>query len=223
MMASASAIPSRYGDFVPLPRRIAVLTGVALLHFSLFALLFVGLRTGGVLRGQSQRAGRSLTLVNIAEGEVTAAAGGVGGAASPQDSGGDLASRPEDVLRRASPGGGEDAGAAALSAAVRAALSDDPVAAAGRAEYQHILWAHIARFRRGPDAGAERLRFGTAVIRVNVDRQGGIIDVRVVKSQGSSLDEAALAALWRAEPLPAVPIELAVPLSVDVPIEFVRG
>ena len=38
------------------------------------------------------------------------------------------------------------------------------------------------------------------------------------------LDEAALATLWRSDPMPRVPVNLTAPLEVDVPIEFrMRG
>lgn len=114
---------------------------------------------------------------------------------------------------------GADAG---LADELAEALADDPSAGGGLSSYEVILRLHIASHARGL---RERLqRPGLAILRFRVARDGAVIDARVLDSPGSRVGEMALAALWRSEPLPRVPDELAVPLEVDVPIDFrVRG
>lgn len=118
-------------------------------------------------------------------------------------------------------GVGRHEGDHALDEAIAGALADDPLSGMGWAGYESILRRHIARHRQRPDSFGRQA--GTVIVRFNVDRGGHIVDARVLKTQGASLDEAALSALWRAEPLPGVPSGLPVPYEVDVPIDFVRG
>lgn len=225
MIAGAYTGALRHDGPPPLRQRAAIMAAVALLHLAIFALVLAGFHASGVLRGPSQHSGTSLTVLNLADRSPAAAStaetatpttGTVPGSGPAPDP------REKPVHAPAVEGGGV-AGDAQLGDALAAALADNPFAGAGRADYLHVLRAHIARHRKSPDGAGGRLRLGTAVIRINLDREGAIIDARVLKTQGSTLDEAALATLWRSEPLPAVPSDLPAPLSVDVPIQFVRG
>jgi len=96
-------------------------------------------------------------------------------------------------------------------------VSDDGPLAASRAGYQHALRACIARHYRTSEASTDRLQFGTAVIRVNV-AAGATSSTFGSSRCKAQPEEDSRAALWRAELLLAVPIELVALLSLDVAI-----
>ena len=60
------------------------------------------------------------------------------------------------------------------------------------------------------------------LLRFRMDRDGKLLDSRIEKSSGSdALDQEALAALARAQPLPAPPVEVpGNPLELIVPVDF---
>jgi TonB family protein len=125
---------------------------------------------------------------------------------------------------RAGSGPGDAQGAALLGDELARALADDPVSGGGQANYETILRRHIAAHSHAPTDDRGRRYTGTVVVRFRVARDGAIVDARVLQSRGAQLDEAALAALWRSEPLPRVPDRFDAPLEVDVPIDFrMRG
>lgn len=99
-------------------------------------------------------------------------------------------------------------------------LADDPFAGGGRTPYETILRRHIAAYSRAPTDNTGRKYAGMVILRFRVARDGTIVDVRVLRARSARLEEAALAALWDAEPLPPVPAEFDTPLEVDVPIYF---
>ncbi|NIJ39306.1 TonB family protein [Sphingopyxis panaciterrae] len=112
------------------------------------------------------------------------------------------------------------AGNAKFDAELASLLADDPLAGTGKSAYGAILRKHIAAHsrRRGDRIG--RNDAGLVMLRFRVARDGRVVDARVLRSPNSLIGEKALAALWRSEPLPQVPAELAVPIEVDVPIDF---
>ncbi len=124
------------------------------------------------------------------------------------------------AIRAKGAGDAPVAGDAKFSAELASLLADDPLAGAGKSAYGNILRKHIAAHsrRRGDRIG--RGDAGLVILRFRVARDGGVVDARVLRSPNSLVGEKALAALWRAEPLPKVPDELAAPLEVDVPIDF---
>src|SRR5262245_16106806 len=68
------------------------------------------------------------------------------------------------------------------------------------------ILALLERNKRYPEAAQSRHQQGTAQVFFSLDRQGHVIDSRVVRSPGaSSLDEEALALLRRAQPFPPPP------------------
>jgi periplasmic protein TonB len=85
----------------------------------------------------------------------------------------------------------------------------------------HIL-ALLERNKRYPEAAQSRHQQGTAQVFFSLDRQGRVIDSRVVRSSGASaLDEEALALLRRAQPFPPPPRELpGERVDLTVPIRF---
>jgi protein TonB len=84
------------------------------------------------------------------------------------------------------------------------------------------ILALLERNKRYPEAAQSRHQQGTAQVFFSLDRQGRVIDSRVVRSSGASaLDDEALALLRRAQPFPAPPPELPGPrIEVTVPIRF---
>ena len=79
--------------------------------------------------------------------------------------------------------------------------------------------AHIERHKRYPEEARTRREQGVAQVFFSIDRQGRIIESRVVKPSGfSALDEEALAMLQRADPFPAPPPEVPGKDRVDMPI-----
>lgn len=90
------------------------------------------------------------------------------------------------------------------------------------ATWQGILLGHLEQHRRYPRQ-AERMRQeGTAHVRFSVDQRGHVANARIERSSGNALlDEATLATVLRASPVPPPPIELApYPVEVMVPVEF---
>jgi periplasmic protein TonB len=84
------------------------------------------------------------------------------------------------------------------------------------------ILALLERNKRYPEAAQSRHQQGTAQVFFSLDRQGRVIDSRVVRSSGAStLDDEALALLRRAQPFPPPPPELAGPrVDLSVPIRF---
>ena len=84
------------------------------------------------------------------------------------------------------------------------------------------LVARLERFKRYPSAAESRGEQGVAQLSFSVDRGGGVHHARIVRSSGSSvLDEATLALVERAAPLPPPPSEIAgAQIAVTVPIRY---
>jgi protein TonB len=85
----------------------------------------------------------------------------------------------------------------------------------------HIL-ALLERNKRYPEAAQHRHQQGIAQVFFSLDRQGRVINSRVMRSSGASaLDEEALALLRRAQPFPPPPRELpGERVGLTVPIRF---
>jgi protein TonB len=85
----------------------------------------------------------------------------------------------------------------------------------------HIL-ALLERNKRYPEAAQSRRQEGVAQVFFSIDRQGHVINSRLVRSSGAStLDDEALALLRRAEPFPPPPPELpGARVDLTVPIRF---
>jgi periplasmic protein TonB len=110
-------------------------------------------------------------------------------------------------------------------AAWPAATAPSPPAtvSSAAANWQKALVARLVCFRRYPPraSGVE----GVVSLAFSVDRDGNVVDSRIVKSSGSALlDAEALDLIKRAAPLPAPPTEITdSDLSVIVPIRFSAG
>lgn len=90
-----------------------------------------------------------------------------------------------------------------------------------RSSYQSMLYAHVLRHRYYPDeARPGRLR-GVVRVQFALSRNGWIMSAWVETSSGHTLlDEAALEALRRAQPLPAIPAELPDEMEVLLPLDY---
>jgi periplasmic protein TonB len=82
--------------------------------------------------------------------------------------------------------------------------------------------ALLERNKRYPPAAQSRREEGVAQVFFSLDREGNVIDSRVVRSAGAAaLDEEALALLRRAQPFPKPPKELGGEhVDLMVPIRF---
>jgi protein TonB len=84
--------------------------------------------------------------------------------------------------------------------------------------------AVIERNKRYPETSARRGEQGVAQVFFSLDRQGRLIDSRIVRSSGASaLDEEALGLLRRSQPFPPVPPEiLGDRVNLILPLRFVK-
>jgi protein TonB len=82
------------------------------------------------------------------------------------------------------------------------------------------LVAQLERNKRYPPEAQSRGEQGIAQLAFNVDRSGGVHNARITRSSGSSLlDQATLALVTRAAPLPPPPPEITgsqIPISVPI-------
>jgi periplasmic protein TonB len=108
----------------------------------------------------------------------------------------------------------ERAAAPALGAALR-----NPYAVPN---WKSRLVATLERNKRYPPEARARGEQGVAQLAFTIDRRGGVHHARIVRSTGSSLlDDATLALIERAQPLPPPPPEIAgAEIAIVVPIRY---
>jgi len=84
------------------------------------------------------------------------------------------------------------------------------------------LVARLERYKRYPSQAQSRGEQGVAQLAFSVDRSGGVHHARILRSSGSSLlDEATLALVERAAPLPPPPPEISgAQIAIVVPIRY---
>jgi TonB family protein len=202
------------------PRRgLAIVALSALLHIVaiiLFSLSYVG-NGGGGLRAMPN--GEPLTVELLSPDPVGGKSRAGGGVRDVREL--PFTQDHSDVaIRTKGSGDARTAGEAKFDTALASLLADDPLAGSGKSTYGAILRKHIAAHSRRDGDRIGRGDTGLVVLRFRVARDGRVVDARVLRSPNSLVGEKALAALWRSEPLPQVPGELAAPLEVDVPIDF---
>jgi protein TonB len=88
--------------------------------------------------------------------------------------------------------------------------------------WRSALVAQIERHKHYPDKARARGEHGVAQVAFSVDRRGGLHDVHIVRSSGSTLlDRDALAWLRRSQPLPPPPAEVrGARIPVIVPLRY---
>lgn len=96
----------------------------------------------------------------------------------------------------------------------------DASAYAAKLTWHKALMAHLNRAKRYPSGGGRRS--AEASIFFTLDRRGHVISYSVKRSSGqTAFDEAALAMMKRADPVPAPPPSIADEgLSFEVPVQF---
>jgi periplasmic protein TonB len=96
----------------------------------------------------------------------------------------------------------------------------DAAADAVKLTWQKALMAHLNRAKRYPAAGGRRT--AEASVYFTLDRRGHILAYSIKRSSGMPVfDEAALAMMKRADPVPPPPPAIAdQSLSFDVPVQF---
>ena len=102
---------------------------------------------------------------------------------------------------------------------------DTGAAASGEdeARYEDILFNHIAKYLRYPRKAGFVCPAGTTLLRFRTSRQGSIDSIVIEQSSGCSiLDNAAVEALRRAQPLPPIPSILPERITVLMPLSFGR-
>lgn len=208
-------------------RRTFGVTGAAILHLLLLALVLIPGIRGSSPAEPGHGPGRPATVFSLS-GSGSSVAGvaddpqaGAERASSAAASRGEAAAPRARAEKGAAPDGAQagDGGSKALDQAIAGAVADDPLG--GDDWYRAALRRHLAMHRQSP-LGGQGARSGTVVVRFTLAREGRIVDARVVSSRGPRLDQAALATLWHAEPLPAVPSSLSAPIEIDVPVDFVE-
>lgn len=118
--------------------------------------------------------------------------------------------------KQAAAGGGQAVAADGHSAVQMAAAS------AAKASWNSMLIAHLQKHQKYPRAAKRKNQTGIATVKFTVDRSGFVQDLVLISSSGvDSLDEEALETVRRAEPLPAVPAEMAGNIFTrDIPMQF---
>ncbi|HEX4181844.1 MAG TPA: TonB family protein [Caulobacteraceae bacterium] len=126
-----------------------------------------------------------------------------GGSALEQASEGDAV--PHSIEARASP-----------------VLANATIATIGvGSDYERRLFDHIERFLVYPAGAPDSRPHGVAQILFRMDRSGKVLGVWLRQSSGfPAFDAAAIAAVWRAQPLPAIPADFPDFLNVTAPVEF---
>lgn len=106
-----------------------------------------------------------------------------------------------------------------LVAPAAANLSND-----AKQNWEAQLLAHLEHYRRFPSRARAARQQGTVQIRFRMNRAGSVLTASVVKGSGfTTLDQAALDTLKRAEPLPAIPQDMPDEVELTIPVEFYLG
>lgn len=92
-------------------------------------------------------------------------------------------------------------------------------AGGGPAGWQTRLMAHLERLKRYPPGSRQRREEGVVLVRFSIDGSGNVLSVDLQRSSGfSELDDAVLALIRRASPVPAPPPDA--PHSISAPVRF---
>jgi periplasmic protein TonB len=88
--------------------------------------------------------------------------------------------------------------------------------------WETLLMRKLQQFKRYPSGAQARGEEGVAMLAFSVDRDGRVLDRKIVRSSGhTDLDNEVLAMIERAQPLPAFPRSMGeAQLSLTVPIRF---
>jgi protein TonB len=83
------------------------------------------------------------------------------------------------------------------------------------------LGAHLAQHKRYPVEARARGHQGTAMLRVALNAEGHVLSRTLVRGSGTAaLDQESMALIMRAQPMPKPPPNMAVPVTITVPVRF---
>jgi protein TonB len=90
------------------------------------------------------------------------------------------------------------------------------------ARFQRLLSSHLEREKRYPRASQQHREQGIVLLRFTMDREGKVLAARIERGSGfAALDQEVLGLVQRAQPLPALPPEIAAAqLELVVPVQF---
>jgi protein TonB len=131
--------------------------------------------------------------------------------------------RPEPERERKKAPPPQVASSAATPAKAESARAAETVSARGStvspARWQSQLMAHLERRKRYPSTARARREEGMVQVRFTIDAGGNVLSAKIVRSSGhASLDEAVLAMMSRASPVPAPPP--GAPRTITAPVRF---
>ncbi|HET9069007.1 MAG TPA: TonB family protein [Amaricoccus sp.] len=132
---------------------------------------------------------------------------------------------PEKIERKKKPEPDSRARTRAASPAAPAKVATAPAAASGAsasvspARWQARLMAHLERRKKYPAGARKRREEGNVLVRFAIDGNGNVLSSGLVRSSGHpELDEAVLALVRRASPVPAPPP--GAPQQITAPVKF---
>ncbi|MCG2839434.1 TonB family protein [Sandaracinobacter sp. RS1-74] len=198
-------------------RRATAVLAVLALHAAPALLMLNGVGLSGARGRGGAESGEALVLMDVASIREEAPAQEASKAAPPPV-GRESAEADEAKPVPAHAGIDGDTGTTLFEQQLAQAISDDPSAGGGALDYAIILRRHLEEHGRNLREQARLRGSRLATLRVRIDREGRVLDARVLRAAGAETGELALATLWRADPLPAVPATLPAPLEVDVPM-----
>jgi protein TonB len=103
-----------------------------------------------------------------------------------------------------------------IAAPAAARLSSD-----ASQSWEARLLAHLERYRRFPARARAARQQGTVQIRFRMNRAGSVLSASVLRGSGfTTLDQAALDTLKRAQPLPTIPKDRPDEIELTIPVEF---
>ncbi len=89
------------------------------------------------------------------------------------------------------------------------------------ATWQALLLAHLEKYRRYPARARAARKQGVVHVTFRMNRSGMVLSSAIHRGSGSfDLDQAALATLKRAQPLPAIPADRPDIVELTLPVEF---
>jgi periplasmic protein TonB len=205
-------------------RRAVLILFITLMHAALFYLLLSAQRSGFAGRANSGSDTGSAITVSLLDSGTPA--DGKSSQTPPQETQPHVTARSQSAVPASiAPG------AITIPSGEELTLGDQPAGGRSGAEtgtpssvssaFQKRLLDHISAYRQYPSAARRDRQHGVTTLLFTMDRNGIVLGIWVQKTAGfPALDQAAIATVLRAQPLPAIPAELPEPLNITLPVSF---